>query len=312
MLNLLRTFRNLDTRVKIVMVATGVTNFGIQMTSRYDQIYARFLGANPVDIGILNSLGSFFAAFLSIPLGWIIEKYSAKSVFLLDFIMFFVHLSIFAFAGNWSTLVFAFIFSTKLLRLGALSDVVFVTATEPERRATVISLSRTFWKILMTFAPITAAFLVTYFGGISVQGIRPLYIVQIVSIIPVFLLIAWKLPPTLGSVDRQNKSGSLTSISRDYREALRNEKYLKRWVLLRLTLSFAGQGLFIPFISLWWVTVMGADQYTIGLMGSISLMVALILQIPAGWLADRIGQKKNLFHISTSIVHRHSCVGSGS
>jgi len=40
---------------------------------------------------------------------------------------------------------------------------------------------------------------------------------------------------------------------------------------------------------------MGADQYTIGLVGSISLVVALVLQIPAGWLVDRIGRKKTYF-----------------
>jgi len=74
MLGILRPFKNLDVRVIIVMVTTGVANFGIQLTSRYDQIYATFLGANPVDIGILDSFGSFFAALLSIPLGWATEK----------------------------------------------------------------------------------------------------------------------------------------------------------------------------------------------------------------------------------------------
>jgi len=63
----------------------------------------------------------------------------------------------------------------------------------------------------MTFAPVTAAFLVTYFGGISVQGIRPLYAIQIASMIPVLLLVAWKLPSTLGRVDRHDRSGSLTT-----------------------------------------------------------------------------------------------------
>ena len=56
--SLVKPFENLDRRVKVAMVSTGITSFGTQMTSRYDQVYATDLGANPVDIGALNSLGS--------------------------------------------------------------------------------------------------------------------------------------------------------------------------------------------------------------------------------------------------------------
>ena len=46
---------------------------------------------------------------------------------------------------------------------------------------------------------------------------------------------------------------------------------------------------------LWLVSTKGATPYIIGIMGSTSLIISLVLQIPVGRLADRIGRKKVYF-----------------
>jgi len=292
---LLRPFVNLDRRVKVAMVSTGIAKFGTQMTSRYDQVYAIDLGANPVDIGVLNSIGAAFSAVLAVPLGWAVERYSVKRVMLFDLALFAVHLSLFALAGNWLMLIPAYILSTKLFRMGPLADIIFVTVTEPRRRGVIMSLSRVVWNILSIFGPITAALIVSYSGGMSAQGIRPLYSFQLVSVVSVFLLVAWKLPPTLGRVDGRQRSGrGWASILKDYRDALNGEKHLKRWVLLRTIQSF-GTSLASPFAVLWMVEAKGATPYVIGIMGSASLILTLALQVPVGRLADRIGRKRIYF-----------------
>ncbi len=292
---LLRPFLDLDRRAKVAMVSTGITSFGIQMTSRYDQVYATDLGANPIDIGMLNSLGAAFSAILAVPLGWAIERYSVKKVMLFDLVLFALHLSLFALAGNWLMLIPAYILSTRLLRMGPLSDIIFVTVTEPRHRGVTISLSRVVWNILSIFGPITAALIVSHYGGIGAQGIRPLYILQLISVASVFLFVAWKLPPTLGRVDgRQRLSRGWLGLLKDYQEALKGEKHLKRWILLRTIQTF-GTSLVSPFAVLWLVEMKGATPYVIGTMGSASLVLTLALQIPVGRIADRFGRKRVYF-----------------
>jgi len=47
---------------------------------QYQQLYTTALGADPVELGSLNSLGSVVNSFISVPMGWIVDKYGVKKV----------------------------------------------------------------------------------------------------------------------------------------------------------------------------------------------------------------------------------------
>lgn len=287
--------KDLPQSVKITIIGTGIMQWGSQLTRRYDQLYAADLGANPVDLGILSSISSAVSAFISFPMGWAAERHSVKKVMLLGLALFAVHSTLLALAGNWWMLIPAYIISRRLARMMPLSDVIFVTATAPQRRATIMSLSRVFWALLSTFAPLIAAFIVAYSGGINAQGIRPLYYLQLFTTLSVFLLIFWKLPPKLDRIEKKNELGSkITTLLQDYRDLFKGEKYLPRWVVIRFIRQFANS-LAITFVSLWLVNVKGATPYIIGAITSVGLISSLIFQTPAGWLADKIGRKKIVF-----------------
>jgi MFS family permease len=159
-----------------------------------------------------------------------------------------------------------------------------------------MSFSRVIWGIINIFAPMVAAFIVANFGGIKAEGIRPLYYIQIGLSLFVFLFIAWKLQPLL----RDNGKKKLTSgsnlfgVLRDFQDFFKGEKRLKRWMMLRITQQF-GINLALPFTFLWLVNVKGASPYILGIMGTFSVFISLVLQIPAGRLADKIGRKKVYF-----------------
>ena len=87
----------------------------------------------------------------------------------------------------------------------------------------------------------------------------------------------------------------------DYQAFFRGERWLKRWVLLRLVMQF-GINLTLPFVPLWLVEVKGATPQMLGLMGTVGVLVSLLFQIPAGRLADRIGRKK-VFSLLRPVVY---------
>jgi len=130
----IRPFKNLDRRVKVAIAATGLANFGNRMTTRYDSLYAADLRADPVNIGLLTSISQAFSSIIAVPMGWAVENYSVKKVMLLNIALFVVHLAIMGLAGNWLMLIPAYIISTRLLRMGPLADIIFVTAADPQRR----------------------------------------------------------------------------------------------------------------------------------------------------------------------------------
>ena len=112
----------------------------------------------------------------------------------------------------------------------------------------------------------------------------------------VFLFVAWKLQPLLKDEGgKKITSGSNLSVFlRDFQDFFKGEKWLKRWMILRITQQF-GINLALPFTALWLVNVKGATPYILGIMGTVSVIISLILQIPAGRLADKIGRKKVYF-----------------
>lgn len=185
-------FKQLNRRVKVIIAGIGIQNWSQHFSMQYNQLYAGALGADAVELGFLNSIGAAASSIVSVPLGWAAEKHSVKKVMLLGLVCAFMSATVYALAGDWWILVLAVIIA-GMVRLNPLADIIFITVTKPQQRATVMSLSRVVWGILNIFAPIAAAVIVTEFGGINAQGIRPLYYIQLVLAIFVFLFIAAKL-----------------------------------------------------------------------------------------------------------------------
>lgn len=289
----LRFFKELDRRVQVTMAGVAIQNWGQRLTMQYTQLYATDLGADPLDMGLLDSITSAASAILAIPLGWVTEKYSARNVLLLGLACAALSAAISALAGSWLMLIPAFIISARLVGIMPLADIIFITVTQPQQRATVMGLSRVVWNTLNLFAPMAAALIVANSGGISARGIRPLYVIQLVLNLLVLLFMARKLQHLPGYVDRKEGRSDLkgSSLIQDFLELFKGEKWLKRWVALRVVQGF-GTSLARPFAALWMVNVKGATPHILGIMGTASVITSLVLQIPVGRLADRIGRKR--------------------
>ncbi len=296
-----RFFKELDGRVKVVIASTGIQNWGQRLSEQYSQLYAQDLGADAVELGFLSSVAAAVGSIASIPTGWAAENYTVKKVMLSGFACLAISATIFALSGNWLMLIPAFILGQGLFRIMALTDIIFISVMSPQQRATVMGLSRVVWGVLNVFAPMTAALIVTNFGGINAQGIRPLYYIQLILTMTGFLFVAWKLQPLPIHIDKKTNAGSMRSLIEDFKELFKGEKWLKRWIALRTVRQF-GMNLAMPFVSLWMVNVKGATPYILGIMGTVSTIMSLVLQIPAGRLADKVGRKK-VFYILRPISY---------
>lgn len=292
-------FRSIDRRIRVLFVFLGIHLWHRDLPAQYNQLYATALGANPVELGSLDSVGSIASSLISVPSGLIADRFGAKKVILIGLAMSALVSALYSLASSWWILIPAIILYGACQRLVMpYVDVLFINYSKPQQRSMVMSLSRTLWAIPRLVTSVVAAIIVTYFGGVNTEGIRPLYFIQLVLGTFVFLAIAIWLAPATNSNEHnariQRNRSDHGGVIADFREVFAGEPWLKRWLVIMI-LRNVGMRLAMPFTPLWIVDVKGADPYILGLMGLGNTLVGLLLQLPVGRLADRIGRKRAFY-----------------
>ena len=134
------------------------------------------------------------------------------------------------------------------------------------------------------------ALLITIFGGINVDGIRPLFFVCLAGTIATFFLIL-----TLLSDRRWGSTAAVSpNFFKDLREIFRQGRNLKRWILISAITSLP-MGMVMPFRQVFAHDIKGADEFILGAMVMGAGLVPILLGIIMGRLADRIGRKKLIY-----------------
>ena len=169
--------------------------------------------------------------------------------------------------------------------------VICANSLASEDRATGMSLCETFAAgVLGLIAPMLGALLVTTFGGVNVSGIRPLFFICVAGTIATFFLIITQLSNRRWG----NRTEPSSNFFRDLSRIFKQGHNLKRWLVITCVgnLPFA---MLLPFVQPFAHEVKGADQYILGAMVTAFAVVPLVLGVPIGRLADKIGRKKIIY-----------------
>jgi len=68
---------------KLMLSRRALHGMASGLSTQYNSLYATLLGANPVQLGSLHSVGNAIGALAALPAGWFIDYYSLKRVLLL-------------------------------------------------------------------------------------------------------------------------------------------------------------------------------------------------------------------------------------
>ena len=138
------------------------------------------------------------------------------------------------------------------------------------------------------FSPIIAAYLIDFFGGINAKGIRPLFYIQFVALIPLAMWVYRNIEET------KKISRSQISLGKDFFSIFKGEKGPTLFLIISSFDIFAFN-LIMPFLTIYAVEIKGANSYIIGLMVAIHSIVTIIFSTIIGRLSDKIGRKKILY-----------------
>jgi len=264
------------------------------MTMQYSNIYIRELGASPVELGAVNSASGLGSALISLPLGYLQDRHSIRKIYLIGVaLLSFVPL-FYAMAYRWEFIVPAILISGLGMRIG--SCVVICDLSLPNKdRATGRALCEGVGSLPTLLSPTIAAILVTWFGGINMEGIRPLYWIQFTSRVLLFIYLALKLT----EVARPGLEAKKTNPLEGFREVFRQGTATKRWLLFISLNMFTGSML-IPFRYPFAYEVKGGGPFIIGGITTAMILTEALFAAPIGRLADRIGRKK-IYYMLTPI-----------
>jgi len=266
--------------------------FLYNIVAPYLSIYTMDLGASATQLGIVNSVGMAAAGVIAPFIGWIIDRRGVRLVYLLGIVLLAVSYLTYAIAGSWSIVVWAMVaYWLGRGMSGQGCSTICGNSIRSEDRATAMSLCETLAAgVLGMLAPLVGVALVTRFGGVNVGGIRPLFYVALAGTIGTFFMIYFLLPNCRWSAGATGPRRLL----RDLVAVLRSGEKLGRWLVID-AIGFLPMGMVIPFAQPFAHEVKGANELILGMMITAFAVTPLVLGIPVGRIADRIGRKRVLY-----------------
>jgi len=268
------------------MIGTLLGNIG----GRYGTIYMSNLGASAVDIGLLSSVLSLVRALLSLPGGILTDRVKRiKRLYLTGRLLMLPVNLLKAIAIGWPTYFYTRIYEVMTYRITMPTGNILTIASITNRdRVRGLVMNRTVIAAIGLIAPILSAYAITYFGGLErVESFRPLFMVQFAVGIVVFLLMATQLEEP----EFERKTSQEGNVLRSTFDIFRQVPGLRRLLLLSMVRTFFME-IRMPLMQLYYYEVKNADAFVIAYMGTISTAVTLLLSVPMGNLADRVGRRK--------------------
>lgn len=271
---------------RILLIRSGFHHFFYNLTGNYDYIYTTALGANPVTLGSMSGLSGAINMVISLPSGWLSDIYSLKKMMGLGMAVYVLMVALYAFAKDWTWIVVAMALAPFNMALMFRSqNIMMSNGLRDEDRATGFGLRQVASQIAMLLSPIPAALLVERLGGLTVEGIRPLYYLRLSGLIVLYLYVYVRL---MDEPPRIRLEGS--TFLKDFRRVLESGSGLKAWIVVSCLGSLVW-GLIDPFTFLYAAEFKGADAIILGLMTTASTLVSIVFSLPVNRVADSRGRK---------------------
>ena len=293
-----RSFRFLlkqERAFKVNLARNVSQNFFLTATQQYQSIFIFALGAKAIQLGFGTAIGGIASVGAALFVGWLSSRYNIKSIFMLGVALIGIGSLFFATAVEWWMVIPALVTMAFALRVtSTVCPTICGSCFKSHEKATGMALCDTLSSLPRIAAPVIAAYLVTVFGGLNAQGIRPLYLIQFAGLCFTFIMI-WRLfeePHDIVMARAERKENA--SFIRDVKRLFNEVKHVRTWIVY---MSLACMPMYLSQIywTLFAEQVKGADQYVVGQMTAAMWLIPIVFSFPMGKLADMRGRKRVIY-----------------
>jgi len=276
---------------KVNMARASADVFLNNLTLQFRSVYILRLGATPFQLGVVNSLAGIGGTAIALPTGWLADRHGIRKIFLSGIPLMALSSLLFAIAFDWIVTIpamFITLLATQLL--GTACPMVCGSYLKNEERATGKQLCDTITAIPTLVAPVAAAALIAKFGGLSVEGIRPLYFVQALGFLLVLVFTYRYYFDTLS----KGGSSSPLSFTSSMKQVFEKGTAVKQWIAC-IFLSSTTMYVSITYLSAFVTEIKNGDEFVVGAMTAVSMVLPILLALLLGRAADTFGRKRVLY-----------------
>jgi MFS family permease len=274
----LTDFLSLERNVSIASAAVFLLGLGEELWKKFLPKYLESLGASTLIIGLFGTAEDFFDAIYQYPGGWLADRLGRRRAFLIFVAIASAGYLVYLFSPSWPFLFLglALVMAWQSMASPAIFAVIG-DALPRERRAMGFTLQSILKRVPIVIAPLAGGALIVSLGVI--KGIHTgLVITLVLAGLTVLLLL--KVNITI----QASRTTGIVGVWRSFHSALK--RLLVSDVIIRTCEGMTG------VITILYVTnVQHFSVARYGTLVAIQMVTSIIVYIPAGKIADRVGRK---------------------
>ncbi|HZI59480.1 MAG TPA: MFS transporter [Pyrinomonadaceae bacterium] len=271
-------YLSLERNVSIASAAVFILGLGEELWKKFLPKYLEALGATTPVIGLFGTAQDFFDAVYQYPGGWMADRFGRRMAFRIFVALASAGYVVYLLSPSWP---FVFLGLALVMAWQSMaSPAIFAVigdALPRERRAMGFTLLSILKRVPIVIAPIVGGFLIASLGVL--KGINVSLLITLVLALVTMLLVS-RINLTVNALP----ATSIVGVWQTFHIALK--RLLVSDVIIRTCEGMTG------VITILYVT--NVQRFTIkqyGTLVAIQMITSILVYIPAGKIADRVGRK---------------------
>jgi MFS family permease len=274
----LADYLSLERNVSIASAAVFLLGLGEELWKKFLPKYLEALGAGTPVIGLFGTAQDFFDAVYQYPGGWLADHAGRRRAFLVFVALASVGYLIFLFSNSWPLLFVGLAFAMAWQSMA--SPAIFAIIGDslpPERRAMGFTLQSILKRVPIVIAPMAGGALIGWLG--IIKGVHAGLVITL-GLAAITLLLVSKIRIEIKITQATNIRGVWRSFHRALKRLLISD------IIIRMCEGMTG-----VLIVLYVINIQGLSPARYGTLVAIQMTTSILVYIPAGKIADRIGRK---------------------
>ncbi len=266
-----------------------------RMVLSYSSLFILAVGGNNSQIGLINSLRPL-AGLLVFPIsGYYTDRSSRVKIIALADLLRMITMALYVLAPSWEWIAIGGLLQGLMVFSFPPTSAIMVDSLEPKSRGIGVATMNMLSNLISMGSPYIAATILVFYG--DEMGMRILYGLLGLQSLFGAILIYRKLEETTDPKPMDEPKGVLSILKDTYSgvpELLRKTPRSVKAMSFVVLLAFISNGVASPFWVVYVTQIIGLSKVNWGLILFYENVMKVVLIMPAGILADRIGRTRTL------------------